>query len=73
MGQAINGAFRKLDYAEYGGAPRLGVNAPVLIGHGRSSGHAMMNMLGAAVSSVEHAVNRHILDQLGTIDESIGP
>ncbi|MGQ0551952.1 MAG: phosphate acyltransferase PlsX [Planctomycetota bacterium] len=64
LGQAVQQAFLKLDYAEYGGAPLLGVNAPVLIGHGRSSPHAIMNMLRAALSVVENQVNRHILESL---------
>ena len=61
---AIDKAFAKLDYAEYGGAPLLGVSAPVLIGHGRSSPHAIMNMIRAAASAVEHDVNRHITERL---------
>jgi glycerol-3-phosphate acyltransferase PlsX len=64
VGAAIKEAFSKLDYAEYGGAPLLGVNAPVLIGHGRSSPHAIMNMLTAAKAAVAHDVNRHILERL---------
>lgn len=72
VGQAIAKAFRSLDYAEYGGAPLLGVGAPVLIGHGRSSGHAMMNMLRAAASSVEHHVNEHITERLAAVGESAG-
>ncbi|RMF79170.1 MAG: phosphate acyltransferase PlsX [Nitrospirae bacterium] len=46
------GAFRDLkrrvDYAEYGGAPLLGVAGPVLIGHGRSSARAIRNAIRAA-------------------------
>ncbi len=68
VGQAIGDAFRSLDYAEYGGAPLLGVAAPVLIGHGRSSGHAIMNMLKAAVASVKHNMNQNITDLLESIE-----
>ena len=64
VGAAISEAFSRLDYAEYGGAPLLGVAAPVIIGHGRSDARAVMNMLGAAQSAVEHDVNRHILERL---------
>jgi glycerol-3-phosphate acyltransferase PlsX len=64
VGAAIHEAFRKLDYSEYGGAPLLGVNAPVLIGHGRSSPHAIMNMLKAAKAAVAYDVNRHILERI---------
>ena len=61
---AVKEAFRKLDYAEYGGAPLLGVSAPVLIGHGRSRPHAIMNMLRAAHMAVAHDVTRHIIERL---------
>lgn len=64
VGQALGAAFAQLDYAEYGGAPLLGVTAPVLIGHGRSSPHAFMNMIRAAGTIVEHDVNTHITERL---------
>jgi glycerol-3-phosphate acyltransferase PlsX len=39
-------AFKKrVDYAEYGGAPLLGVRGAVLIGHGRSNPKAIRNAL----------------------------
>lgn len=64
---ALDGAFAQLDYAEYGGAPLLGVNAPVFIGHGRSGPHAVMNMIRAAHASVRHDVNRAIVERLATV------
>lgn len=42
-----------LDYAEYGGAPLLGVNGVVIIGHGRSNELAVKNAVRVAVRSVE--------------------
>jgi len=65
LGQAVGGIIKKLDYAEYGGAPLLGVSAPVLIGHGRSRPHAIMNMLRAAHMAVANDVTRHIRERLG--------
>ncbi|HZM00537.1 MAG TPA: phosphate--acyl-ACP acyltransferase, partial [Planctomycetota bacterium] len=65
VAEALKEALRKLDYAEYGGAPLLGVSAPVLIGHGRSRPHAIMNMIRAAHMAVAHDVTRHILERLG--------
>ena len=51
-------AFRqlrmKIDYAEVGGAPLLGVNGPVIISHGRSSELAIANAIGVAMRSAEH-------------------
>lgn len=63
---AVAKAFQDLDYAEYGGAPLLGVAAPVLIGHGRSSPHAIMNMIRAALKTIECDVTRNITDRLNT-------
>jgi len=40
-----NAFFDRFDYEVYGGAPVLGVNAPVIIGHGASSPRAIMHMI----------------------------
>ncbi|MGK6351906.1 phosphate acyltransferase PlsX [Parapedobacter sp. DT-150] len=37
--------FDRFNYEQYGGSPILGVNAPVIIGHGISSPEAIKNML----------------------------
>jgi glycerol-3-phosphate acyltransferase PlsX len=42
---------RRLDYAEYGGAPLLGVNGVVIIGHGRSNAKAIKNAVRIARDS----------------------
>ncbi len=52
---------KRFDYAEYGGAPLLGVNAPVLIAHGRSSAYAVRNMIRAALEFSRQQVVEHIL------------
>ncbi|MDI6807665.1 MAG: phosphate acyltransferase PlsX [Candidatus Eisenbacteria bacterium] len=61
-------AFRRfrqqLDYAEYGGAPLLGVNGVCIIGHGRSSAKAIMNAIKVAARVVENRVNDHIRKEL---------
>ena len=44
----VNGIKKKLDYSEYGGAPLLGVNGVVIIGHGRSSAKAIKNAVRLA-------------------------
>jgi glycerol-3-phosphate acyltransferase PlsX len=40
-----NPFFDRFDYEVYGGTPILGVNAPVITGHGASSPRAMMHMI----------------------------
>jgi phosphate acyltransferase len=37
--------FEKFDYEHYGGTPILGVNAPVIIGHGVSTSYAFESMI----------------------------
>ena len=37
--------FAKFNYEQYGGSPILGVNAPVIIGHGISTPEAIKNMI----------------------------
>lgn len=41
--------FDRFNYENYGGSPILGLNAPVVIGHGISSGLAIENMIRHAV------------------------
>jgi glycerol-3-phosphate acyltransferase PlsX len=45
---ALRSAARKLDYAEYGGAPLLGVRSAVFIGHGRSNAKAIASGIRTA-------------------------
>jgi glycerol-3-phosphate acyltransferase PlsX len=47
---------RRMDYAEYGGAPLLGVGKLVLVGHGRSSAHAVRSAIAAAARLAEARV-----------------
>lgn len=51
---------RRLDYAEYGGAPLLGVNGVVIISHGKSSVPAIRNAINMARRLVAYNVNQHI-------------
>jgi len=66
----MKGAFRsirsQLDYAEYGGAPLLGVKGVVIISHGKSSRRAIRNAILVAAKSVNANINRHIEDQFNT-------
>lgn len=54
--------FKKdIDYAEYGGAPLLGVNGVVIIGHGRSNARAIKNAIRVANEEIERKVNEKIV------------
>lgn len=61
-------AFRSLksrvDYAEYGGAPLVGVNGISIIGHGRSSDRAIKNAIGVAAGLAKSEVNKHIREDI---------
>jgi glycerol-3-phosphate acyltransferase PlsX len=57
---AINLLRKRLDYAEYGGAPLLGVKGVCIIGHGRSSARAVKSAVRVAASFVEHHVEDSI-------------
>jgi glycerol-3-phosphate acyltransferase PlsX len=52
--------MRRLDYAEYGCAPLLGVQGISTIGHGKSSSKAIRNAIFRAASCVEHQINQEI-------------
>lgn len=55
---------QKMDYAEYGGAPLLGVNGTCIIAHGASSAKAIKNAIGLAERLLTHQVNIHIQEDL---------
>ena len=63
--------FKKdVDYAEYGGAPLLGVNGIVIIGHGRSSSKAIKNAIRVAKTEVDRKVNDMIIDSINSIQKT---
>ena len=53
---------KQMDYAQYGGAPLLGIQGACLICHGSSTGRAIRNAVAAAATFVTHGVNQAILD-----------
>jgi phosphate acyltransferase len=63
-GSAFRDVKASLDYAEYGGAPLLGVNGVCIIGHGRSNARAMQSAIRAAADAVENDVVRCISESL---------
>ena len=55
---------KTLDYAEYGGAPLLGVNGVSIICHGSSSPKAIKNGIRVAATMVRKKVNHRIREML---------
>jgi glycerol-3-phosphate acyltransferase PlsX len=64
----IEGLARQLDYAEYGGAPLLGVNGVVIIAHGSSSAKAIKNAVGVAARFVDSALDGRIVERLKEVE-----
>ncbi len=60
MKPAFNILKRRLDYAEYGGAPLLGINGISIISHGRSSDRAIKNAIRVATDFANSEINKHI-------------
>jgi phosphate acyltransferase len=62
---------KRMDYSEYGGAPLLGVNGIVIIGHGGSSAKAVMNAIRVAKEEVERNINQNILEHFKSVAAQI--
>jgi glycerol-3-phosphate acyltransferase PlsX len=60
----LGGLKNRMDYATYGGAPLLGFQGMVLIGHGRSSAEAVANAIRTASEFVRKRVNEHIAEAI---------
>ncbi|WP_243286463.1 phosphate acyltransferase PlsX [Geothrix terrae] len=58
---------QKLDYAEYGGAPLLGVKGVSIIGHGRSDHKAVRNAIRAALRAAEHRLHERIQERVAML------
>lgn len=71
------GAFQKLkkkiDYAEYGGAPLLGIEGVCIISHGRSSPKAIKNAILRASECASGKVNDHVLEEIQKIRDIVRP
>ena len=68
----LEDVFRVLDYAEYGGAPLLGVNGVSIICHGHSPPKAIRNAVGVAAQAVRSSMVEHIAGELSGRNPSRG-
>ena len=69
-GQELEHVFKVLDYAEYGGAPLLGVGGVSIICHGGSPPKAIRNALAAAARAVRSGMVRHSARNLSEAAEA---
>lgn len=61
----------RLDHAEYGAVPLLGVSEPVFIGHGSSSAKSIRSAIRVAATFVEQNVNDAIEAGLRSLAEAV--
>jgi len=69
---AFAGFKRQVDYAEYGGAPLLGVRGACLVGHGRSNAKAIRNAIRVAHSYATRGVVAHIEERIAGLRRADG-
>ncbi len=55
---------KQVDYAEYGGAPLIGVNGCVIVSHGKSNAKAIKNAIFQAITFANSDTNKDIVKQL---------
>src|ERR1700693_3359933 len=61
---ALKGLKKKIDYAESGGAPLLGVRGVCVIAHGRSNANAIKNAIRVAAGLSKAHINEKIEEEL---------
>jgi glycerol-3-phosphate acyltransferase PlsX len=61
---ALKGLKKKIDYAESGGAPLLGVRGVCVIAHGRSNASAVKNAIRVAAGLSKARINEKIEEEL---------
>jgi glycerol-3-phosphate acyltransferase PlsX len=66
LAPALREIQKRTDYAQYGGAPLLGINGVCIISHGRSNGSAIANALRVAGEAVKHGIVDKIRRQIGS-------
>ena len=59
-----NGYFEMFNFENFGGTPVLGVNGPLIIGHGISNEKAIKNMLLHTAEVVEAGLVKRIKEEL---------
>ncbi|MGH7197685.1 MAG: phosphate acyltransferase PlsX [Candidatus Omnitrophota bacterium] len=66
---AFDALRKEVDYAEYGGAPLLGINGTCIISHGSSNARAIRNAIRVAGEFVKYEINQHILESIQNVQE----
>jgi glycerol-3-phosphate acyltransferase PlsX len=64
MRRVFKALKKSIDYAEYGGAPLLGVNGSVIVSHGKSNAKAIKNAIFQAINYREANITEKIESKL---------
>ncbi|MBU1075661.1 MAG: phosphate acyltransferase PlsX [Spirochaetes bacterium] len=64
MMKVFNELKRKVDYAEYGGAPLLGLKGLCVVTHGNSTSKEIKNGIKVGVDFIKNNVNKKIIEEL---------
>jgi len=68
MRRVFKSLKKQVDYAEYGGAPLLGIDGCAIIGHGKSNAKAVKNAIFQAISFSDSNINEDILIGLSKLE-----
>jgi phosphate acyltransferase len=68
MKPAFAGFSKKVDYAEYGGVPLLGVKGVVVISHGASGPKAVRNAIRVARRGAQNRITDQVSESLNRYD-----
>ncbi len=65
--QAFRRFRKRMDYAEYGGAPLIGLDGLCVVGHGRSSPKAVRNAIAMTVRCMREGLVENLARQVSTV------
>lgn len=60
---------KQVDYAEYGGAPLIGINGCAIVAHGKSNAKAIKNAVFQAISFSNSNINKDIEERIAKLQE----
>ncbi len=55
---------KQVDYAEYGGAPLIGIKGCAIVAHGKSNAKAIKNAICQAINFADSNINKNIEERL---------
>jgi len=68
MRRVFKSLKKQVDYAEYGGAPLLGIDGCAIVGHGKSNAKAVKNAIFQAITFSDSNINEDILLGLSKLE-----